>query len=162
MNAARQLTVATIRQYRPHNTKRREIPDTTVGLYLIVQPKPTGRMSWAMRFRRPSGRTAKLTLGRVDLSDEPSDDGVIGGPMTLLQARALVAKLHRDRARGIDVIEQEKARRRRLAAQAATAAAATATATDTQTTVGAVVHLLAHVERFIGNTVEQAMRRHPR
>jgi integrase len=42
--------------------KRREIPDGLLpGLYFICQP--SGARSWAARFRRPDGRTAKLTLG---------------------------------------------------------------------------------------------------
>ena len=71
---------------------------------MIIQP--SGAKSWAMRFRRPDGRTAKLTLGPVDFSNtEASDEPVLGGPLTLRQARQLAAKIDRERARGIDVIE---------------------------------------------------------
>jgi integrase len=80
-------------------------------------------MSWALRFRRPSGQPAKLTLGHVDLADEPSDAPVIGGALTLGQARELAANIARQRARGLDVIEEHKARRSRQATAAATAAA---------------------------------------
>ena len=40
------------------------------GLYLIIQPEPTGTKSWAYRYRF-GGKTRKLTLGRypkVDLA----------------------------------------------------------------------------------------------
>jgi integrase len=117
------LTEPTLREYRPTG-KRREICDAkATGLYLIIQPKPTGTMSWALRFRRPDGRPAKLTLGPVAETDEPSDDPVIGGALTLRQARELAAKIDRDRARGIDVIEQRKAELHRQATATATAAA---------------------------------------
>jgi integrase len=118
------LTVTSLRTYRPKE-KRREIADGTSGLFLIIQAKPSRTMSWALRFRRPDGRPAKMTLGRVDLSDEPSDAPVIGGSLTLGQARELAAKINRDRARGIDVIEERKAEHRRQSVTAAEAAANT-------------------------------------
>jgi hypothetical protein len=44
--------------------------------------------------RRPDGRTAKLTLGRVDLPDvETSDDPVQGAALTLGQARELAEQI---------------------------------------------------------------------
>ena len=109
------LTEPTLRQYRP-GPKRREIRDSQApNLYLVVQAKPSRTMSWALRFRRPDGRTAKMTIGSVDLSDEPRDAPVIGGALTLRQARELAAKIDRERARGDDVIEEQKANRRREA-----------------------------------------------
>ncbi len=117
------LSEPTLRQYRP-GAQRREIRDSQApNLYLIVQAKPSRTMSWALRFRRPDGRPAKLTLGSVDLGDEPSDAAVIGGALTLRQARELAAKIDRDRARGIDVVEEEKAKRRRQATEATEATA---------------------------------------
>jgi integrase len=117
------LTALSIRTFRP-GAKRREIRDAQApGLYLIVQAKPSRTMSWALRFRRPDGRGAKLTLGVVDLAAEPSDTPVIGGPLTLAQARMLAAEIARDRARGLDVIEEQKAHNRRQATAGATAAA---------------------------------------
>jgi hypothetical protein len=63
---AKQLTAPAVRRLRPAK-QRREIPDGgCAGLYLIIQP--SGAKSWALRFRRPGGATAKLTLGGVDLS----------------------------------------------------------------------------------------------
>jgi integrase len=67
---ARALTVRAIDAFKPHPTKRLEIPDGTVtGLYLVVQT--SGAKSWAVRYRH-GGRPAKLTLGpypRLTLSD---------------------------------------------------------------------------------------------
>src|ERR1700730_54630 len=109
------LTVAAILRYQPHATKRREIPDSkATGLYLVIQPKPSGRKSWAIRLRRPDGRPAKLTLGPCDLGDkETSDDPVQGGALTLGQARELAAQIDRQRARGADVIGDAKAKKER-------------------------------------------------
>jgi hypothetical protein len=99
------LTVAAVRKYAAA-AKRREIRDTLApGLYLVVQPKPSGRKAWAMRFRRPDGRPAKLTLGSVDLDEqETGDEPVLGGALTLRQARELANRIDRQRARGNDVI----------------------------------------------------------
>ena len=114
------LTTVAVAKYAAQ-TKRREIPDSKApGLYLIIQPKPSGAKGWAVRFRRPDGRPAKLTLGRVDLSDaETADEPTLGGALTLRQARELANQIDRKRARGIDVVEEHKAskRRQRLAAE---------------------------------------------
>ena len=64
------LTTAALQKYNATD-KRREIRDALApSLYLIIQPKPKGSKSWAMRFRRPDGKSAKLTLGKVDLSSD--------------------------------------------------------------------------------------------
>ena len=75
-----------------------------------------------MRFRKPDGRPAKLTLGPVDLSSESTDAPVIGGPLTLPQARELAAAINRRRARGEDVIADIKAQAARADAAATLAA----------------------------------------
>ena len=115
------LTAAAVRKYAAHPSRRREIADAKgPGLYLVIQPKPSGASRWALRFRRPDGRPAKLTLGRVDLSDaETADEPTIGGALTLRQARELANRIDRERARGVDVVEEHKAgkRRRRAAAE---------------------------------------------
>ena len=115
------LTVPAILKYKPH-ASRREIADSKAqGLYLVIQP--SGRRSWAIRLRRPDGRSAKLTLGPVDLSEvEPSDDPVRGGALTLGQARQLAAQIDRKRARGIDVVAETKAEESRKRSAAARAA----------------------------------------
>jgi integrase len=57
---AKALTQLTIDNLKP-GPDRREIPDGKErGLYLVIQP--TGRMSWAFRFRN-HGRPCKLTVG---------------------------------------------------------------------------------------------------
>jgi Arm domain-containing DNA-binding protein len=106
-----QLTDAAVRKYVALPKKRREIRDTGgTALYLIIQPKPKGTKGWAMRFRRPDGRPAKLTIGSVELSGkEPEDKPEFDGALTLRQARQLSAQIDRDRARGVDVVEYYKA-----------------------------------------------------
>jgi len=115
------LTAASITKYKPHPTKRREIPDSKAqGLHLVIQPLPSGKKSFAIRLRRPDGRPAKMTLGPVDFSDkETIDDPVQGAPHTLGQARQRAAEIDRQRKRDVDVIEEEKVKK--LRKQTATA-----------------------------------------
>jgi integrase len=114
------LTVAAVRKYAPQ-ARRREIRDSLApSLYLVVQPKPGGTKSWAMRFRRPGGRPAKLTLGRVDLSEEETADAPqLGGALTVRQARQLANEIDRRRARGLDVVEDHRAAKHRARSAAA-------------------------------------------
>jgi integrase len=97
----KQLTAAAVAKLRPGNT-RREISDAGCsGLYLLIQP--SGFKSWALRFRRPNGESAKLTLGPV--TDVEADaEPIIGAPLTLAAARQLAVGLHRERALGKDII----------------------------------------------------------
>jgi integrase len=98
---AKQLTAAAVQRLRPGKV-RREIPDRG-GLHLIIQP--SGHKSWALRFRRPGGKTAKLTLGPVDLSGRELEGAPeIGMPLSLSAARQLAAEVHRQRALGKDVV----------------------------------------------------------
>jgi integrase len=131
------LTVAAVRKYAAA-AKRREIRDTLApGLYLVVQPKPSGRKAWAMRFRRPDGRPAKLTLGSVDLDEqETNDEPVLGGALTLRQARELANRIDRQRARGNDVIADYHANKVVERAAAAQRAASTFTITAQEFFVG--------------------------
>jgi integrase len=102
------LTVPTLTKYKPAKVRREIRDDGAPGLRLVIQP--SGARSWAMRFRRPGGRPAKLTLGRADLSDqETADEPQLGGVLTLRQARELANRIDRERARSIDVVEQYKA-----------------------------------------------------
>jgi integrase len=72
-----------------------------------------------MRFRTPSGRIGKFTLGRVDFSGPGlKDDPEIGQPLTLAAARQLAAKVHRERELGHDPIAERRARKRRKRAEA--------------------------------------------
>jgi integrase len=100
---AKPLTAAAVLRLRP-GPERREIRDGGAqGLHLIIQP--SGFKSYALRFRRPSGQTAKLTLGPADLSGRESEtEPVIGQPLTLASARRLAAELHRQRALGKDIV----------------------------------------------------------
>jgi integrase len=123
---AKTLTAPAMQRLRP-GKERREIPDGgCAGLYLIIQP--SGARSWALRFRRPGGATAKLTLGPVDLSGkEAAAEPVLGAPLTLAGARRLATELHRQRAMGKDVVaakHREKLEREARGAKTFAAAAA--------------------------------------
>jgi integrase len=100
---AKQLTAAAVLRLRP-GRQRREVRDgACAGLRLIIQT--SGHKSWALRFRRPSGQSAKLTLGPVDLTGkEMESDPVIDAPLTLAAARRLAMDVHRERAMGKDVV----------------------------------------------------------
>jgi integrase len=118
---AKIFTAAAVKKFAAAS-KRREIPDLAArGLFLIVQP--TGGKSWAMRFRRPNGKPAKLTLGPVDLSGKEADsEPILGAPLTLAGARALAAEIHRKRAADHDVVADyaaERLRHRNAAQEAA-------------------------------------------
>ena len=91
-------------------------------MLLIVQP--TGHKAFALRFRRPDGRPAKLTLGPFDASGlEPKDGPALGAPLTLAAARALAAEIQRKRVHGQDVVADRKAEKRRRAVEIKDAAA---------------------------------------
>jgi integrase len=109
---AKTLTAAAVKKYRP-GKGRREIPDGGCpGLYLVIQT--SGRRSWAMRFRRPNGKPAKLTLGPVDMSGkEAESEPILDSPLTLASVRRLAAEIHRQRAMGRDVVADCDASRRR-------------------------------------------------
>jgi integrase len=111
------MTVAAVRAYKPGRA-RREIPDGGCrGLYLVVEP--TGRKSWALRHRRPDGRTAKQRLGSVDIAEGHVDDPVIGGHLTLSSARLLATRQLNQLASGKDVIAEHKAARRKMVSTSA-------------------------------------------
>jgi hypothetical protein len=108
------LTAAAAEKYRPGD-KRRIIRDGGArSLFLIVHK--SGHKSWQMRFRRPDGRPAKLTLGPLDLSGrEMETTPVIGQPLSVAAARQLAAAKLRERAMGADVFADhasEKSRRK--------------------------------------------------
>jgi integrase len=109
---AKALTAAGIARYKP-GKERREIRDgAATGLYLILQE--SGQRSFALRFRKPNGKPAKLTLGPVDVSGVEQDGTpVLGAPLTLAGARALASEIHRQRAQGRDVIADHAASKHR-------------------------------------------------
>lgn len=108
------LTSASVDKYRPDKNGRREIPDAGCpSLRLVIQV--SGHKSWAMRFRRPSGKAAKLTLGPVDISGTETGDPIIGAPLTLIGARRLAVDILRQKAMGKDVVADiAAAKHRRL------------------------------------------------
>jgi integrase len=107
-----ELTDAAVRKLKPKR-ERREVPDSkATGLYVVIQP--SGAKSFALRFRRPDGKPAKLTLGPLESSSvEPTDEPVLGAPLTLAMARQLAARIHRERKRGVDVVAEYKANKER-------------------------------------------------
>jgi integrase len=119
------LTAASVDKLRP-SKERREIPDGACpGLYLVVQP--SGAKSWAIRFRRPDGRPAKLALGSVYTRPEKEPDTLptIGGHLTLAAAHRLVTELRHEIAQGRDPAAVYIANKQRLRVAAADAAANT-------------------------------------
>jgi integrase len=99
------LTAASVARLRETEDRVREIPDGgCVGLYLQIYP--SGRKSWALRYRRPSdGRPAKLTLGSVFIAGNRSEVDVkpaVGGHLSLGAAHRLVAELKHEIALGRD------------------------------------------------------------
>ena len=108
--------MAAVERFKPTNKRRWICDGGSQSLYLVVQP--SGHKSWVMRFRRPDGAIAKMVLGGVDLSGrELKGDPVVGQPLSLVAARQLAAAIHRDRARGQDVVADHKARRHRQRAE---------------------------------------------
>ncbi len=82
------LTVQSIRVAKPDPSgKRREIPDGADGLRLVIQP--SGKKSWAVRYRNAEGVTRKFTLGPVLLERDVPLKGLppIGTGHTLAEAR---------------------------------------------------------------------------
>jgi hypothetical protein len=132
------LTDASIRKFKCTD-KAREISDGPSGLRLMIHPryldakgKPRdGTKAWIVRFRRPNGKTAKLTLGRVYIKeaneDEPSGEPVLGGMLTLRAARRLAAEIAQKRAQDFDVIADYIAKKSRDRTKADDAAANTFT-----------------------------------
>jgi integrase len=109
---AKTLTAAAVKKYRPGKARREIADGGCPGLYLVLQP--SGHRSWALRFRRPSGRPAKLTLGTVDLSGKETESvPVLGQPLTLASARRLAADIGHQRALGRDVVSEYDGSRRR-------------------------------------------------
>jgi integrase len=114
-------TVVAIKNVKPTKDRQEKpVSGGAPGLLLVVQKLPKGTKSFAMRLRRPDGRTAKLTLGRADLDTvEVSDDPVFGGALTLRQARQLSTQIDRERARDIDVVAKYQAAKLRQRTAAA-------------------------------------------
>ena len=101
MSASKPLTAAAVARFKPA-AQRVEIPDVGCrGLYLVIQP--SGAKSWALRYRRPDDRPAKLTLGTVFADGhETAVAPAIGGHLTLAAAHRLVTALKHEIAQGRD------------------------------------------------------------
>lgn len=116
----RALTAASARRLMP-SARRREVPDGAApGLYLVIQP--SGKKSWAYRYRRPlpdrPNATVKLTLGTFDAEAEVAAEPVLGGHLTLASARKLASDLARLRALGRDPAADHFAEKARTATAA--------------------------------------------
>jgi integrase len=112
----KELTAAAIENYRPGPERRRIRDAKARSLFLVIEP--SGHKSFQMRFRRPDGKPAKLTLGPVDFSRrEVQGDPQIGQPLTLAAARFLATKVHRERELGHDPIGEHKASKHRQRAE---------------------------------------------
>ena len=116
------LSDPTIGKYKPMPGKVREIPDAlSEGLSLTIHP--SGAKSFTMRFRRPSGKHAQLTLGRYVPSQHEVANGTaidlkrIGTPLTLASARALASWVHIQRRAGKDIVSENQADKRRTKSQ---------------------------------------------
>src|SRR5262249_4674015 len=99
---AKRLTPLAVKTIKPGKV-RREVPDASVpGRHLLSHP--TGKRVWALRLRRPSGQTAKITLGAADTANREVEAApVVGQLLSLPAARQLAASLLRDRAMGRDI-----------------------------------------------------------
>jgi integrase len=113
-----------IKKLKAHAKKRLELADSgAAGLYITVQPA-SGAKSFALRFRRPDGRNARLVLGGFDPTPrEPHPQGAlqIGASLTLVEARLLAGRIHHERAGGVDVINKRKSDKLRARLQNASA-----------------------------------------
>ena len=120
----KRLTPLSVRQLKPSRV-RREVPDAAMpGLHLIIHP--TGKRVWALRLRRPSGQTAKITLGAVDTANREVEAApVVGQLLSLPAARQLAASLLRDRAMGRDIAADVVAAKRRARGERMAAVAGT-------------------------------------
>ncbi len=96
------LTAAAVAKLRPGGDRRELADGGCPGLYLVIQAG--GHKSWALRYRRPDGRPAKLALGSVFTADKepPAAEPAIGAHLTLAAVRRLVAALRHEIAQGRD------------------------------------------------------------
>jgi integrase len=122
---AKVLTARSVSQMKCTGTLPKEVPDQLApGLHLVVYP--SGKKSWALRFRRPDRRPAKLVLGSVSTAaDTPRDpDPVVGGYLTLAAARRLAGALRHQIATGQDPAAAHQRRTVALSAENTFASAA--------------------------------------
>jgi integrase len=110
------LTAASVAKLKSTAERRIIRDDQSRSLFLVIYP--SGVKSWTMRFRKPNGAPAKLTLGPLDTSGKELDGApVIGMPLSVAAARQLAAAVLRDRAKGSDVFAEHAAAKRRRVAE---------------------------------------------
>jgi integrase len=98
---AKRLSDAAVKAAKPDPAKRIELADAGApGLHLVIQPVPSGRKSWAFRYRL-YGKTAKITIGPYPA-------------FSLTEAREKAHQFDRIRQRGDDPALGEKRLRRAL------------------------------------------------
>ena len=98
----KRFTDIAIRNLKPKDCAY-EVADPARGLGLRVVVWPEGKKSFVVRYRRPNGKSAKLTLGQV----------------TLATARKMAGDAHHKLEQGIDPGEEKKAAKRKAADAAA-------------------------------------------
>lgn len=105
---AKALTAAALEKYKPEKS-RKEIPDGLLtGLYFIVQP--TGRKSWAVRYRH-HGKPRKLVLGSYPALDLSAARDMAKEKLRSVQEGrdpAADKQVDRQRARDDDTAERTK------------------------------------------------------
>ena len=117
---AKVLTAQAVSKMKCTSALPLEVADAQApGLYLVIYP--SGKKSWALRFRRPDRRPAKLVLGSVStVADDKRDpDPVVGGHLTLAAARRLAGALKHQIATGKDPAAEIQSERRTVALSAA-------------------------------------------
>lgn len=106
--AKKMFTYLAIKKLEPA-AKRLELPDAGAPCFYVCV-EPTGAKGFAMRFRRPDGRNARLVLGSFDPTvRRPHPKPEIGASLTITEARLLAGRIHHERASGADVISERKA-----------------------------------------------------
>jgi integrase len=104
------LTDAACRRYARRRERYRIRDLGARSLYFVVEP--SGFKAFEMRFRRPGGKPGKVRLGPFDINGkELKGEPTVGQPLSLSAARHLSAAIHRQRAMGVDVLSDIKARR---------------------------------------------------
>jgi len=104
------LTDAACRRYARRRERYRIRDLGARSLYFVVEP--SGFKAFEMRFRRPGGKPGKVRLGSFDTNGkELTGEPIVGQPLSLSAARHLCAAIHRQRAMGVDVLSEIRAKR---------------------------------------------------
>lgn len=107
---AKKLTATTVAHLKADPSKRLEVPDAGApGLYLVIQP--SGARSWAFRYRF-ADKPKKLTLGTVNDRDAAAEVPIIGGHLTLGDARRIASDCRHQLALGKDPASKAQERKK--------------------------------------------------